>query len=230
MYILLLLLIIIFIMFFMCMIRIRIEIEYVRKNEDDYFRIKISLLKNLIRFGTEIPVISVGGMLFLPALKATAVFEPINSHVKKRVGTRLNVIKIIRKLPEYIRIIKNFYKMYKPAVKKLCKAVRCHKLVWKTYIGTGNPATTGITVGLGWSIKGILYRYVLNTVGEMLHSPDISVVPCFDRKTCRFEFSCIFDLRIGHIIITGLRIIIITLKNRFSVRRNIKWLTTQLKG
>jgi Protein of unknown function (DUF2953) len=100
--------------------------------------------------------------------------------------------------------MKNINELYK-VVKKSLKKVRITQLVWKSAIGTGNAATTGIISGVGWSFKGTVIG-MLSYYFSLKVQPQLEIRPIFNRKISNTYVKCIFQVRAGQAILAGLKI------------------------
>lgn len=100
--------------------------------------------------------------------------------------------------------MKNMNELYK-VVKKSLKKVRITQLVWKSAIGTGNAATTGIISGVGWSFKGTVIG-MLSYYFSLKVQPQLEIRPIFNRKISNTYVKCIFQVRAGQAILAGLKI------------------------
>lgn len=100
--------------------------------------------------------------------------------------------------------MKNINELYK-VVKKSLKKVRITQLVWKSAIGTGDAATTGIISGVGWSFKGTVIG-MLSYYFSLKVQPQLEIRPIFNRKISNTYVKCIFQVRAGQAILAGLKI------------------------
>lgn len=100
--------------------------------------------------------------------------------------------------------MKNINELYK-VVKKSLKKVRITQLVWKSAIGTGNAATTGIISGVGWGFKGTVIG-MLSYYFSLKVQPQLEIRPIFNRKISNTYVKCIFQVRAGQAILAGLKI------------------------
>lgn len=100
--------------------------------------------------------------------------------------------------------MKNMNELYK-VVKKSLKKVRITQLVWKSAIGTGDAATTGIISGVGWGFKGTVIG-MLSYYFSLKVQPQLEIRPIFNRKISNTYVKCIFQVRAGQAILAGLKI------------------------
>ncbi len=195
-------------------LRVRFDVGYRRDGEDDHLKIEMTMLKRLIRYKTEIPVVELDRFFLDPVLKVETDIENVVSDPIEDKGmiVKIPIIKLIRKLPRFIKNGLHYFNRYKTALYGLLKSIRCYRLKWITHIGLEDPADTGMVIGLIWSIKGFMYRVFRSNVGRMEQKPELSVIPNFGSSCLKLDFHCIFDMRIGHIIIAGLKFVKLRLK------------------
>jgi len=91
----------------------------------------------------------------------------------------------------------------------LIEHIKCTRFVWKTKLGTGDAAVTGLGGGLLWGIKGFLLSLLQRTVDWQDCKTEIEVIPVFDGETIKSEVDCIFSLRTGYIIIACFRLLLL---------------------
>ncbi|HWI55239.1 MAG TPA: DUF2953 domain-containing protein [Desulfobacteria bacterium] len=203
------------VVFFMTMfLRVRFDVGYRRDGEDDHLKVEMTLLRRLISYKTEIPVVELDKFFLDPVLKVEADIEGVVSDpiADKGMIIKVPIIKIIRKLPMFIKSGMHYLKRYQEVLYGLLKSIRCYQLKWITQIGLEDPADTGMIIGLIWSVKGFMYRVFQSNVGSMEQKPEFCVIPNFGSSCLKLDFHCIFDMRIGHIIIAGLKFVKLRLK------------------
>lgn len=190
-------------------LRVRFDVAYYRKGKDDHLKVEMAALGGLVRYKTEVPIIDLDQYFLKPFLKFETDIAGVVSHPVDESGmiVKVPVLQILRRLPIYLKNGIKYFNHYQTALRRFCKSIRCHRLSWTTIVGLGDPAYTGIVTGTVWGIKGYVYRVFRSNIGSMLRPPEFSVVPCFDDTCFKLDFNCIFDMRIGHIIIAGLQII-----------------------
>jgi hypothetical protein len=196
-------------------LKIRFEVRYRRTGQDDYLKVEISVLKGLIRYRTEVPVIELNHCFLRSVLKLeTDTAGPVSypAEDQNKVIKIPITLTVLRKLPFYLEKALAFLRRYRRVFRKLLKSVRIRQVNWTTEIGLGDPAGTGIAAGLLWGIQGYIYKVLQSKVGPVERRPRLLVLPCFDSTCFRLDFHCIFDLRIGHIIIAGLNFVKLRLR------------------
>ncbi|RSL34272.1 DUF2953 domain-containing protein [Salibacterium salarium] len=92
---------------------------------------------------------------------------------------------------------------------------------WKSKIGTGDAAWTGLLSGSLWSVKHIAVG-LMSAVLQLRCDPQIDIVPDFQKTALDVEFSCMVTTRLGHAIIAGIRVIKHLKGNMFSLWKKSK--------
>lgn len=186
--------------------RLRFDVVFTRRGKDDYLGVKMTSLCGLIRYQTEVPVVDLDRYFLEPIIKMEADLESVVNHPIGDRGmlVKIPVMTLIRNLPKFVQQGIIHAERYEKVMRRFLKNMRCHELAWRSEIGLSDPALTGIASGLLWGAKGFAFSVFKSHVGMMAKPPKLSVQPCFDTTCLRLDFRCIFDLRLGHIIIAGL--------------------------
>jgi hypothetical protein len=91
-------------------------------------------------------------------------------------------------------------------VRKFFEKVSVKQFEWHTMIGVGDAAQTGIIAGAIWTLKGSIVG-LLSHYLKLKQIPNLSVTPQFQLALIQTRLSCIFQFRIGHAILAGLKLI-----------------------
>jgi hypothetical protein len=65
--------------------------------------------------------------------------------------------------------------------------------------GTGDAALTGLTCGLLWAAAGIITTHISRHIRVTKNKA--SIMPCYDKSVLEVDASCIFNVRLVHIIV-----------------------------
>ncbi len=99
------------------------------------------------------------------------------------------------------KISRGVYRGTVQFIKKIARPVKVRKLHLYTEIGLQDAAETAIAVGLVWGFFGNIYSQMAKFF-DMTHTQkELTVMPNFARTNLVVDYSCIFELRMGHIII-----------------------------
>lgn len=201
---------------FVALLRVSFDVDYRRREQDDNLTVKMSLLRGLVHYKTEVPTIELENRFFTPVLKAAseiekAAFNPVE---EKELKVKISInMRLIRSLPSIFKETWQKFEQYNSSLYYLFRFIRCRQFYWRTEIGLSDAAYTGIMVGLLWGIKSFLYKNFRSKIRVMEGKPAILVVPDYFHQKLTLDFSCIFDIRIGHIIIAGLNFVRSTLRS-----------------
>lgn len=192
------------------LLRVRIDVDYRRREQDDNLTVKMSLLRGLIHYKTEVPTIELENRFFIPVLKAASEIEKAAFHPVEEKELKVKIpitLRLLRRLPAIIKEGWQRFDRYNSALYYLFRFIRCRRFYWRTEVGLNDAAYTGIMVGILWAVKSFLYNNFRSKIRIITEKPAISVVPDYFNKKLALDFSCIFDIRLGHIIIAGLNFV-----------------------
>ena len=97
-------------------------------------------------------------------------------------------------LPIYSKINKFYHRISQP--------IKIKQLALYTEIGLGDAAVTAISVGMIWSVLGFLYTRIAEIFNTREAKNQINVVANFQQSSyLGIDYSCIFEFRLGHIIV-----------------------------
>lgn len=207
--------------------RLRLRLYYRRRGKDDEVALEFSIWRGLLCYKLEIPVVEMKVKkakpkprplhrpLFWPVPRPVFKIKtevegkggrPITEEKKKiRVPGPVRMMKIIS---NYILLVKK----YKTAIVYLLSRVHLLRFHWKTELGTGDPAQTGFLTGLAWGVKGFILTAVYRLLSPGGARPSVAVTPNFEKACFSTTLDCIFEVRIGYIISTGFKALIIKFK------------------
>ncbi|MFA1821301.1 DUF2953 domain-containing protein [Virgibacillus oceani] len=104
-------------------------------------------------------------------------------------------------------------KLFKQTLTIILKKLKLHELNWVTSGGTGDAATTGITAGGIWSIKGMIAGLFGNFT-QVKCEPVIRVNPDYQKLYFRSTLDCMVSIQ----IVQAIHIIIKIFRLFFSVK------------
>lgn len=119
--------------------------------------------------------------------------------------TEMNLLARISQYKQALAKALHYVDLYKVATYFL-KKVKVNEFRWLTIIGTGKANTTAIIVGQLWSLKAMFLGLVGNFC-HVKHNPHFNIVPNFYGRQFQVSFKCIVQLKIGHAILTALKLL-----------------------
>lgn len=188
--------VILLILFLLHGLKIKAAIKYVRNEQDEWVKFAFYTKQGIIRYEYEVPLVDADkGKIKFRLVKGQSkeMREGVEKHQKL---TPLDVFDKYRSFESYL---KDHAKLLEDIRKYLNRKRIQIQLKISLKQGTGDAAQTGMICGLLWSATGILVAAISRYL-ELL-SKEISIVPCFDKSIFEVEASCIFHVRLVHIIV-----------------------------
>jgi len=108
----------------------------------------------------------------------------------------------------------NVYRATEPAYRYMLSVMKLHQFSWRTRLGLHQADHTGIAVGLLWIVKSNSTVYLYRRLKKPTPKPELEIIPVFNAHLVAMRLNCVFSLRPGHIIITGMMAAWLYLKNR----------------
>jgi len=207
--------------------KITLRLRYRRLGKDDHFALEFSLWRGIIHYKLEIPLIklqavekektrrkiSLGSLLrpvLRPAFKIRAELEGKDGRPVVEEKKKVPIPGPARLIELLLNAVRKFKKYY-PVVLFMFERVKLSRFHWQTEIGTGEPSQTGILVGTAWGLKGFLLSLICRLFTPGVR-PVINIAPSYEKVCFNTFLDCIFEVRIGHIILTGFKMLIVRLK------------------
>ncbi|KJS14128.1 MAG: hypothetical protein VR67_01175 [Peptococcaceae bacterium BRH_c8a] len=162
--------------------------------------VRFSLLWGLINLRLKLSYFKLAHQAFTPVLKLRARFSKRSGATLAKEKTRLTAGRAI----ELYRQALKFYRATKPAYRFMLSRTTLHHFKWSTGLGLPEAGQTGMAVGALWVIKSNTTSFLYRMLDRQAPMPELEVVPVFDGQLLRVNFDCIFSLRSGHIIYTGI--------------------------
>lgn len=192
------------------------HLHYHCRGKDDHFVLELRLSKLYI-FRYEIPSMVWEGTAGLNQKILTAAegfgFEE-NCTQEKRMGIDAylaNLLEIGRALKKYglggtffYFFLPEKYRRWVTVEERFERKGRFNRFVWRTVLGGAEPAVLGPTTGLCWGAKGVIVGFLANEY-RFKKPPRIMVVPNFREKNWETMLDCIFEIKLGHIIVAGIK-------------------------
>lgn len=207
--------------------KITLRLRYRKLGKDDHFALEFSLWRGLIHYKLEIPFIKVQAVAeekirrkISPASLLRPVLRPafkIRAELEGKGGRPIAEEKKKVFVPGPARLFNSFFnalrkfKKYYPVVLFMFERVKLSRFHWQTEIGTGEPSQTGILVGTAWGLKGFLLSLIYRLFAPGVR-PVINIAPSYEKVCFNTFLDCIFEVRIGHIILTGFKMLIVRFK------------------
>ena len=193
---------IIFIIIFMLVTKIHVTIIFFNENQNDHLQVGMKAWYGLISYTYRVPVIKGNDESFGVTMKEETGLENKKKDERKKEVTPSTVMERIRTFQTIIHHVTDFY----PIVKRFLSHIHVKKFEWKSEVGTGDAAVTGMLAGMVWTIKGcaiaIMSQYI-----KLKEKPIINVKPSFQKTVSATRLECIFSIRVGYAIGAGFKLV-----------------------
>lgn len=196
---------------FLFLVRIKAAIRYIRNEQDEWLKFSFYTGKGLIRYESKVPLVK--------KEDGKDKFKLVKGQGREMKGgskknERLGPLDIINKF----KSVRTYLKDHKTLIEDIRKYLNRHniyaELIIKLKQGTGDAAQTGIVCGLLWSAAGILNSHISRHL--KVKGIKISITPCFNKRIFEVDASCIFHVRLVHIIVVLIKIYY--MKNKIRIR------------
>ncbi|WP_230199780.1 DUF2953 domain-containing protein [Bacillus andreraoultii] len=109
------------------------------------------------------------------------------------------------------QVLHHIHELY-DILKEFFKKVRIVEFEWKSAIGTGNAASAAIIAGAGWAFKGNVIGIISNYFSLKVY-PKLEITPVFNRATSETYLRCMIQVKVGHAILAGIKLLRFWKKN-----------------
>lgn len=178
-----------------------IQLKILKDNKNDKIVLKVKTFFGLIRYKVEIPIIDLmvkrDGM---PSLfSKVEVQKPEDGETVESNKSIITIKEMERIMDEAVELTQKYSSVFQYVLDK----VRCNQFLWKTELGTGDAAVTGILSGVFLMFQGIVLKFMESNFS--FEDTILNFTPQFNRKTFRTTVDCIINMKIGYIIIASIK-------------------------
>lgn len=194
-------LVIVFVIIMIITSSLKIDFRVTKNNKDNKFIIKIKLLYGLIKLKKE-----------LGSLKVTKKKKEVDGNIDEDLEIKMkndssikydgytDFINIRKKVEESIKITKKYKSLINYSIEK----INFNTVFWKTEVGFQDAAVTGMATGIINILKSNVFA-IFNNSKNKPNSIHFKIIPHFKKQILNTYIHCIFTLKIGYIIIAGLK-------------------------
>ncbi|SCY99123.1 DUF2953 domain-containing protein [Alkaliphilus peptidifermentans] len=189
---------------------VSIRILFLKKNSRNEIVITLKLLFGLIKYRLEIP--------FVELMKSERYYSfiQLNSNIdiadKKVIKEPSDAALNFNELNLIYKKVMHLYEKYKIINKYIMEKLVIDQFMWVTEVGVEDAAITAIATGTLWMLKSNIFNLINRKVS--LEDFNINVLPVYGIDKFETSLDCIIRLKIGYIIIAGIKMIKIILKDR----------------
>nr|WP_285868919.1 DUF2953 domain-containing protein [Mesobacillus maritimus] len=203
-WLLLILLILILLLISIVLTKIKVFIDFYHGKDDDQLTITLKAWGGLLTYKKEIPMIKVAEDDAAVVIKEKTKTGPSENTTHEQENS-FNEKDLVNSLHDTKAILEHVLGLH-TLVRKLMRKVKVKKLEWHTGVGIGDAASTAILCGAIWGLKGAIVGLISNYMRLTVH-PVLTVTPNFQQFASQIQLKCIFQLRVGHAMWTGLKLV-----------------------
>lgn len=192
--------------------RVRVHLNYSRVGKDDKMAVEVSTLHGVLRCRLVLPFVRLKRKSNRLVLIVKALFKAGRGRDqvgKKKAFAVPGPLGALKSINLTLRLLKK----YAPALSYLLHRTQVRKFCWRTEIGTGDPFYTGLATGAARSLKGILLGLLFRHLSPDAARPEMAVRPDFVNSCFNTYFECVFEIKVGHAALSGIKALIIRLKS-----------------
>ncbi len=201
---------------------IRLEAHYWREGANDQLNIQIRLLWGMIRLRYQIPLIkwmeNEGSLI----IREKSTDLPTKGSWRQRITWRS-----LCAMRERYLMFRDQVHQLQDLTRSFLRHVIFERLEWRSTVGTGDAAETGVVTGVVWGVKSILVG-VLGSYVQWTKQPFLKVDPLFSEATLETDLHCIIRFRIGHAMLAAIRLMRSMRRGRKGEEQ--KWQSTLFKA
>lgn len=179
---------------------IKLHFKYFRIQEDDTVSLEF-LFWGFINYKIEVPVLILQKKLSGFTLKTRTELETGGDYSQELMGKSVerNLNSLIQKIQEIL--------LYKEEFGYFLRYLNVKRFAWNITIGTPDAAVTAILTGVAWSIMGNVTSQFYQKIAPGWHRPELQISPNFKKEVFSTSLDCIFKIRVGNIMVTGIKIL-----------------------
>lgn len=201
---------------------LRLEVRYKREDGDDQLTLRLRLLWGLIRLRSSIPV-----MKWMQEEGAVKVQQKAESGPVKGTWRRRFTRRTLQRMRERYLMFRDQVHQLQALTRRFLQHVVLERLEWRSTVGTGDAAETGVITGVVWGIKSILVSTACSYV-KWNKMPLLKVDPLFSEARLTTDLHCIIRFRIGYAMLAAIRLVRNMRKGRKGEEQ--KWQSTLFKA
>jgi hypothetical protein len=184
--------------------KVKIFLDFYHGNDNDHLKITVKAWGGLIKYKVDIPVIKIDDNS--PTIVAEEKIETgPNGGSQKEKTAQVDKTDFINSVNDFKQLVVHVSGLHK-IIRNFIRKITIRQLEWHTMIGIGDAAATGVIAGATWAVKGSLIG-VLSHYMKLRDMPVMSITPNFQHAITITSFKCIFQVRVGHAILAGIKLV-----------------------
>lgn len=195
---------------------VQFHLHYHRRGEADYLLLELSFFRFYL-WRYQIPVLKMEGINTIRQRKVESSTGSGGEEKHIQDG-RISIVTFLTDLTKIGSALQKYglggtffyfllpenYRKWVTVTENLERKGSFKRFVWRTVLGGSEPALLGPAVGLIWNAKGIILGFLTNEY-KFKKPPRLLVVPCFSGANWETMLDCIFEIKLGHIIVAGFK-------------------------
>jgi len=97
------------------------------------------------------------------------------------------------------------YRRWMTVAQEMEKRGKFSRFAWGTVLGLEDAALTGTATGILWGMKGTMIGLLQRSYKFDRNKPHVMVLPSYNIPGWETMLDCIFDIKVGHIILGGIK-------------------------
>ncbi|WP_102345281.1 DUF2953 domain-containing protein [Bacillus sp. Marseille-P3661] len=187
-------------------IKLKIKVDILHTLDDDHIKLTVKALFGLITYKYEAPLIKIdketGSVVVENEQKVGEEEKQKTIRKRKTKITPKETLNGLEKAKDFLQKVVGLHSI----VRRMLSHFSVSKFEWKSSIGLGDAAYTGMATGFLWTIKGTVVG-VVSQYMKLKARPDLAVTPLFQENFSHTRFIGIFSFRIGYAIVAALSIV-----------------------
>lgn len=183
--------------------KLKVSIHYKHVSDDDSFKIVFRALFGLIKYKMDVPLIKIDDDSPTAVIKSK-VKTGQAEETKKEESTQISAENLLNSIKDVQTLLNHVVSLHK-IIQHFLKKVKVTQFEWKTMIGTGDAASTGMISGAVWAVKGSIIG-IISHYCQLHAKPELMVQPHFQFAVSQTMFTCMLQFRIGHAMIAGIKL------------------------
>jgi hypothetical protein len=193
----------ILLIFIILVSKIKVFLHLLHTGDDDYIKIEFRLW-GVIRYKIEIPFLKLDEES--PSLVTkTKVKTGKEEKTKKEDKTKVSSKDMLNTFEDTEKILRHVVSLHH-LIRNFLKRVVVKKFEWHSIIGLGDAAATGMISGAVWAVKGSILA-IISHYFKLVVIPQMTIQPHFQAFVSHTSFKCIFQFRIGHAMLAGIKLV-----------------------
>lgn len=184
--------------------RLTIYLSYDHVQDNDHLKLELRVWFGLFRYKLKIPLIKIDENSPTIVLKQ----EKQMGHQKKpskEETKQYSAEDLLNSFKDTKEILTHVIALHK-IIRKFLKKITIKEFEWFTVAGIGEAAYTGMLIGALWAVKGSIVG-VISLNMKLKVMPKINITPNFQRAYSQTTLRCMFQFRIGHAMLAGIKLI-----------------------